>query len=46
MFIFIGEEMIFVIGENWLNRCYKILIEIFVFFKEFIYVWWGYKERK
>lgn len=34
------------IGENWSNRCYKTSTETFVSFKEFIHVWWGYKERK
>lgn len=46
MFIFTGEEMTSAIGENWSNRCYKTSTETFVSFKEFIHVWWGYKERK
>lgn len=42
VFIFTGEEMTSAIGEN----CYKTSTETYVSFKEFIHVWWGYKERK
>ena len=34
------------IGENWASRCYKTSTETFVSFKDYIHVWWGFKERK
>lgn len=41
----IVDDVFKVFGEDWMVRGYKILIEIFVFKRELIYLWWGYKFR-
>ncbi|XP_062619862.1 uncharacterized protein LOC134281406 [Saccostrea cucullata] len=45
-FYLTGEEMTCAIGENWSSRCYKTSTETFVSFREYVHVWWGFKERK
>lgn len=42
---FIVDEVLLVLGNNWIKWGYKMLIEIYVLEWEYVYIWWGYKVR-
>lgn len=42
---FIVDEVLLVLGNNWMKWGYKMLIEIYVLEWVYVYIWWGYKVR-
>jgi len=41
-----GNDLTCVLREGWASRCYNTSTETFVSFKEYVHLWWGYKERR